>query len=201
VEDKKKFDENYWSNRYQSNNTGWDIGYPSTPFIEYFNQIKNTSLKILIPGCGNGYEAEYLHNKGFKNLYVIDIAEEPLSSLKQRVPSIPIQNLIKSDFFDHLGEYDIILEQTFFCALSPSLRKKYVHHTHSLLKDNGTLVGLLFEGEIEQNQPPFKATRDEYLNLFSGYFNVKTLDSCYNSIPPREGKELFINLRKKCLKE
>ena len=67
------FDESYWDNRYKEGNTGWDIGTISTPLKEYFNQLKDTSLKILIPGGGNAYEAEYLYKKGFKNVTIVDI--------------------------------------------------------------------------------------------------------------------------------
>ena len=50
----------YWINRYKEERTGWDIGYPSTPLKEYIDQLQDKNLRILIPGAGNGYEAEYL---------------------------------------------------------------------------------------------------------------------------------------------
>jgi hypothetical protein len=55
-----KFDKSYWEEKFIKNETGWDIGYVSTPLKEYFDQLTNKDLKILIPGSGNGYEAEYL---------------------------------------------------------------------------------------------------------------------------------------------
>ena len=73
----------FWTNRYQENRTGWDIGYPSTPLKEYFDQLDNKALKILIPGAGNAYEAEYLWQQGFKNVHVLDISEIPLKALQQ----------------------------------------------------------------------------------------------------------------------
>ena len=48
----------FWNKRYLDKETGWDIGYVSTPIKEYFNQVKNKELKILIPGGGNSHEAE-----------------------------------------------------------------------------------------------------------------------------------------------
>jgi len=50
----------YWTNRYNSDKTGWDLGEPSQPLTQYIDQIKNKEIKILIPGAGNAYEAEYL---------------------------------------------------------------------------------------------------------------------------------------------
>jgi len=66
------FDKDYWNEKYLQGSAGWDIGYASTPLVEYFNQLLNKDLKILIPGCGNAYEAEYLVDNGFKNVFLID---------------------------------------------------------------------------------------------------------------------------------
>ena len=95
-----KLDESFWSERYKSGEIGWDIGYVSTPLKEYIDQLSNKDLKILIPGGGNSYEAEYLFNKGFQNVFVIDISKIPLENLLKRVPSFPKENLLHMDFYD-----------------------------------------------------------------------------------------------------
>ncbi|MGB1729764.1 MAG: methyltransferase domain-containing protein, partial [Crocinitomicaceae bacterium] len=115
-------DESYWSKRYENNETGWDIGEASKPLIKLFHQFNNKEIKILIPGCGNAYEAEYLYNKGFTNVYIIDITEEPLKDFKNRNPNFPENQILHGDFFEHKGSYDLIIEQTFFCAINPQLR-------------------------------------------------------------------------------
>ena len=56
--------------------TGWDIGGPSTPLVKYFDQLADKQRKILIPGAGNAYEAEYLWAQGFSNVHVLDIAPQ-----------------------------------------------------------------------------------------------------------------------------
>ena len=192
-----KFNEEYWSKRYVSNETGWDLGAPSTPLKEYIDQVTDKNISILIPGAGNAYEAEYLFNKGFTNITVIDIAEQPLINIKKRLPNFPEGNLIHTDFFTHNKQYDLILEQTFFCALDRNLRKKYVDQMHQLLKPNGKLVGIFFTEPLNTDTPPFGAKKEEYLNLFSDKFHFKVIEKCYNSIKPREGKELFIQLQKR----
>ena len=83
-------EQSYWTNRYKEKLTGWDIGYPSTPIKTYIDQLKDKNLKILIPGAGNGYEAEYIYKNDFENIYVLDISELPLSSFKQRNPEFPM---------------------------------------------------------------------------------------------------------------
>jgi len=187
-------EEKYWSERYQNSNTGWDIGYPSTPLKEYIDQLEDKTLKILIPGAGNGYEAEYLWKQGFKNVYVLDISEHPLESLKLRISTFPDNQLVKDNFFTHVGKYDLILEQTFFCSFEPSKvnRKAYAKQINSLLNPKGKLVGLWFNHDVlDGAKRPFGGSKEEYLEYLSPYFETIVFDSCYNSIKPRMGKELF----------
>ena len=192
-----KFDKTFWNNRYTNNDIGWDIGKVSTPIKEYIDQLKNKELKILIPGCGNAYEAEYLVQSGFKNVFLIDLSPIALRSFSERVPDFPKNQLICTDFFKHNEQYDIIIEQTFFCALHPSLRLNYVIHTSKLLKPNGKIIGLLFDAALNSDQPPFGGSRQEYINYFKPYFNLNVIEVSYNSIAPRAGRELFINFKKK----
>ena len=110
--------ETFWNDKYKSGATGWDIGHISTPLKVYFDQLTNKDLKILIPGGGNSYEAEYLHNQGFKNVFVADISKVPLQNLQMRLPDFPKEHLLHGDFFDLKGKYDLIVEQTFFAPLT-----------------------------------------------------------------------------------
>ena len=163
-----KLDENYWSNRYQNEQIGWDIGYVSTPIKEYIDQLTDKDLRILIPGGGNSYEAEYLHQQGFKNVFVIDISQAPLANLKQRVPEFPSEQLIHGDFFELDQSFDLIFEQTFLCALSPDLRQHYVHKMAELLQPNGKLVGLLFNDPLFEDHPPFGGNESIYIQKKMG---------------------------------
>lgn len=187
--------ESFWHNRYLQNQTGWDAGGITTPLKEYFNQLTDPTLRILIPGAGNAWEAGYLHEKGFTNVFVLDLALPPLDNLKRRVPGFPESHLIKGDFFDHQGTYDLIVEQTFFCALDPSLRKKYAEKMASLLRPGGKLAGVLFDTEFEGG-PPFGGCADEYRDYFKPRFRFKTFEACHNSISPRTGNELFMILER-----
>ncbi|WP_106792619.1 methyltransferase domain-containing protein [Aquimarina sp. Aq78] len=181
----------YWKYRYQNRQTGWDIGFASPPITNYFDQLKDRDLKILIPGCGNAYEAEYLFNQGFKNIYILDLVEDVLQSFKRRLPEFPSEKLICADFFKYKGTFDLIIEQTFFCALSPEQRRDYTNKISNLLSPKGKLVGVLFNKYFEHKGPPFGGDKKEYELLFSESFTIKTLENCYNSIEPRMGNELF----------
>ena len=67
----------------------------------------------------------------------------------------------------------------------------------SLLEERGKLVGLFFDTELTDEGPPFGGDSNEYLQLFSTCFNIKTLEKCHNSIKPRFGRELFFIFEKK----
>lgn len=192
-----KLDESFWSEKYLDGHTGWDIGYISTPLKEYIDQLTDKELKILIPGGGNSYEAEYLFENGFTDVSVIDISSIPLENLLKRVSSFPKKNLLHLDYFDLDETYDLILEQTFFCALNPEIRKEYIEKTHQLLKPNGKLVGLLFSIPLNSDKPPFGGNEAEYRSLFEDKFIIDKMETAYNSIPQRAGNELFINVRKR----
>ena len=187
-----ELDRTYWEERYRSDETGWDLGAPSTPLRTYLEQLANKKLRILVPGGGRAYEAEFAHRAGFENVHVIDLTDAPLKDLLERCPSFPADHFLVGDFFEHRGRYDLVLEQTFFCALAPSLRERYVAHMHSLLRPGGKLVGLLFDDALNTDRPPFGGNRDAYLQLFLPFFPNVRMDPCSNSIPPRAGRELWL---------
>mgnify|MGYP006276357301 CR=1 FL=1 len=185
-------DANYWNDRYVSGSTGWDIGYVSPPLKEYIDRKTNKDLSILIPGGGNGYEAWYLYEKGFQNVHLLDFSEYALDRFSEKHPEFPQSNIHWEDYFSHQGRYDLILEQTFFCALEPKLREKYVEKTHSLLTPGGKLVGVLWDDPMFSDRPPFGGNKEEYGRLFSKHFDIRILEEAYNSIPQRAGREVFL---------
>lgn len=193
------FDKKYWEEKYITNSTGWNIGAISTPLKEYTDQLTNKEATILIPGAGNAYEAEYLYNKGFQHVFILDIAQKPLQNFKLRNPSFPENHLLEEDFFKHQSTYDIIIEQTFFCALHPNQRNSYAKKMHDLLAPNGKLVGLLFDFPLTPEGPPFGGSYDEYIKTFSPFFELSIFDRCNNSIKPRDNREFFMILKKKPL--
>lgn len=189
--------ETFWNLRWQTGQTGWDVGYATPPITEYVNQYPDKNAAVLIPGCGNAYEAAYLLSKGFTDITLLDIAPEAVARLQQKFDGSPAIKVLNGDFFEHQGQYDLILEQTFFCSLVLERRQDYVLKMSELLKPEGRLAGVLFDVDFGKTGPPFGGSRDAYAALFQPYFNIKKLAPCYNSIPPRAGSELFFELTPK----
>ncbi len=191
------FDKDYWETRYAEQKTGWDVGTISTPLKTYFDQLLNNELRILIPGAGNGHEAVYLFDSGFTNVHVLDISPLAIRHFHSIRPDFPSTQVHVGDFWKHEGVYNLIVEQTFFCAIDPKLRAYYCSKVASLLAPEGKLIGLLWSVPMNEHQPPFGGDAEEYQKLFETTFDISIMEKAYNSIAPRSGRELFIKMIKK----
>lgn len=197
VELEMVINRDFWNNQYVTRNTGWDLGEISEPLKSYIDQLLNKNIRILIPGCGNSYEADYLLNNGFTDITVIDIAPELTQKLQERYKGNKKIKIITGDFFEHIGQYELILEQTFFCAINPLLRQQYAKKMNELLSQGGKLVGLFFNKEFEKQGPPFGGSKADYIPIFNPYFTFNVFESCHNSYLKRLNTELFFIFVKK----
>lgn len=189
-------DAEYWEKRYRDESTPWDMGSVSPPIKQWLDNEPNKNLNILIPGAGNAHEVAYAYQLGFHQVHLLDFAETPLKEFKTKNPHFPSSQIIQSDFFKWHDTYDLIIEQTFFCALHPSQRNKYVEHTSNILKENGKLIGLLFDFPLTEEGPPFGGNLNLYESLFKPFFKNTSILPCLNSIPPRAGREFWIEMEK-----
>lgn len=195
----KNLDQQFWNQRYAEAQTGWDIGYPSPALKLYIDGLSDKNQTILIPGCGNAYEAAYLLRQGFTRITLIDIAPlvvEKVSFKFETAIKAGTLRIICGDFFELKESFDLILEQTFFCALDPILRPAYAQQMFQLLNLKGVLAGLWFNFPLTEEGPPFGGNQKEYEGYFKPFFTIKQLSPALNSIKPRAGRELFIELEK-----
>jgi len=184
--------QNFWNDLWQKNETGWDIGQASPAITLYMTQYMAKNSAILIPGCGNAHEAEFLVETGFTNITLIDIAPKAVEKLQEKFSNKPQVKILCEDFFEHQGNYDLIIEQTFFCAIPPIKRNEYAKKMASILNPGGKIIGVLFNKNFNQPLPPFGGSPGVYDSIFKPYFSIKTMEECYNSIPARSQSEVFI---------
>jgi hypothetical protein len=120
------------------------------------------------------------------------------SSLGKGIIAASLAKLLQARGFKvTLQKFDLILEQTFFCAIPPSMRVDYVSKMNDVLHSKGKIAGLLFDFPLTQEGPPYGGSKEEYLSLFSEKFTIKTIERAHNSIKPRQNKELFFIFEKK----
>jgi thiopurine S-methyltransferase len=187
----------YWEERWQQANTPWDIGDVSPPLRLYLDAHTSPDTAILIPGAGNAYEAIYLHQRGYRRVWVCDWAPSAFEGLRAQAPDFPEEHLLTGDFFDLSLKVDLVLEQTFFCAIDPELRERYAQKTHELLLPEGILAGLLFAREFSFAGPPFGGDEAAYRAVFEPWFDILEMAPSPYSIGPRLGNELMMVMRKR----
>ena len=187
----------YWNQRYLDENTPWDLGRPSMPMTSLIEELNDKQLRILLPGAGTAWEAGLLFKLGFENVFVLDWSEKAGGDLFVNFPDFPADHFFLEDFFFHNQHYDLILEQTFMCALPPEMRAKYAQKLQTLLNKGGKVAGVFFDFPLTEKGPPFGGSEAEYRSLFSPCFEIVRLERCQNSEPDRQGKELVFEFVKR----
>ena len=193
----------YWTERYATGRDGWDIGGPNLGLLAELTKRIDLETRVLIPGAGRAHEALWLWERGYGNVYVCDWAAAAFEQLRE-APQLPhADRLIVADFFELQQRFGVIFEQTFFCAIDPSLRTRYVDQCHELLGEGGRVIGLLFdrsfgvEADGSPTGPPFGGDRSSYSKLFASKFDIDVLATFQNSIGPRQGSEVLLIARAK----
>ena len=134
----------YWDNKYINNEDQWDLNQPTPIFINWSKTLKDKK-KILIPGAGKGHDAIYLAEKGH-DVYAVDFSIQATDYIRKAAQNKKVKiNVINKNLFSlnkYYNSFDIFLEYTFYCAISPSERSRYIKESYKLLKDDGRLVGI-----------------------------------------------------------
>ena len=186
----------YWEERYKSENTPWDIGYASPALIGFCQKELTKEDIILIPGAGRAHEVGRLWEEGFMNVYIVDWSPSAIEASRKLFPDIPEDRFIEADFFELDMEPDVILEQTFFCAIPVEMRERYAIKVAQMLTPrSGQLAGVFFDREFDHVGPPHGGSRAEYRDLFEKYFKSVEITDSPLSIDPRAGFETFVVLK------
>jgi len=166
---KSQQQETSWESRYQAKTTGWDRGKTSGNLLAWIENKDLKPCRILVPGCGNGYEVLTLAEKGF-DVTAVDIAPTPIANLQKALDDNKLSaELIESNFFslDYSDNgFDAIYEQTCLCALPPSEWSNFEQWLHNSLKTGGKLYAQFMQTHAEGG-PPFHCDMTEMKQLFS----------------------------------
>lgn len=192
-----------WNERYKSGDTPWDLSTPTPEFLRLLDaNLLPPKGKVLIPGGGRGHDARLFAERHYE-VDLVDFAPKALeAALIEAAEAKLTVFAYRRDFFDlpgtsyHQENYDLFLEYTFFCAIDPALRPKYVTTAAQLLKPGGTFVGLFFPTSIDKPGPPFQVSQEEVQKLFAPYFEVR-FEKPAQSVGPRAGREFLGIFRRK----
>lgn len=189
-----------WQKHYDEEDLRWDLGEVSPPLRHYIKVNQIIKGRALVPGCGQGHEVVYLAQNGFA-VTAVDYTKGATQRLAHNLARNRVSaEVICINFFnlglEHLNRYNLMFEQTFFCAIHPTLRNHYVNLVSRILKPGGLLVGIFYETG-EEDGPPFNTTRANILRHFSGPFQINQLEKTNRSAERRQGKEWFAVLKRK----
>ena len=160
-------DTNIWESRYQAGTTGWDRGAASQNLQFWLEQGLLKPCRILVPGCGNGYEVLTLAKKRFE-VVAIDIAPTAIANLQKALAAENLNaEVLLADFFTYQPEekFDAIFEQTSLCALPPKEWEMYAGQLHAWLTPQGKLFAQFMQTG-QEGGPPFHCELNDMKVLF-----------------------------------
>jgi len=112
-------------------------------------------------------------------------------------------NIVQLNIFDLPDHYenffDIVIEYTCFCAISPERRFEYDRVVWQLLKPEGKLLGLFLplDKNLEEGGPPWGVSIMELHKLFSLHWELESEEMPRESIDRRADREVLMVWRKK----
>ena len=185
----------FWTVRYAAGKTPWDFaGVPAA--LKSFLARSSAPGRVLIPGCGSGYELQAFHDAGC-DVVGIDVSPAAVDHAKKVLGDLG-ERIILGDFFtyDFGGRrFELIYERTFLCAMAPPRWPDYVRRMSELLAPGGKLIGLFLYGQHISSGPPFPIT-DADTKLFERYFQLARSEAVTDSLPLFRDMERWQEWRK-----
>jgi SAM-dependent methyltransferase len=173
----------FWTARYAAGKTPWDFGgVPSA--LQSFVERSSAPGRVLIPGCGSGYEVQLFHAAGY-DVSAIDFSPAAVAQAK-RVLGVLAERVVLGDFFSYdCGQtrFDLIYERTFLCSMTPSRWPEYVNRMADLLLPRGKLIGVFLYGQRSPSGPPFPLTDADAEQLFKNRFELVRSEVMTDSLP------------------
>jgi SAM-dependent methyltransferase len=177
----------FWEKRFRENFTPWDAGRVPEA-LAHFLRVETRALRVLIPGCGSGYEVRAFAEAGH-DVIAIDFAPAAVERAQRTLGALSDRVRLADFFeFDFGATFDLIYERAFLCALPKREWSRYAPRVAELLRPGGRLIGFFYFDEGERG-PPFGLRAGEPETLLGEHF-VRIADAEVNdSIPIFTAKE------------
>lgn len=180
----------FWDTRYRDGATPWDAGGVPPQLLAWLEK-NDSRMRILVPGCGAGYEVRAFAERGH-DVLAIDFSDAALENARRRLGKLA-DHVRKADFF-RLAEapFDFVYERTFLCALPRRLWQEWARGVARLVRPGGRLAGFFFLDDNERG-PPFGISADGLIELLGGDFELKEQlrIPAAQSVPVLAGKEVW----------
>jgi SAM-dependent methyltransferase len=138
--------------RYRDGVTPWDAGGVPARLLEYVATLEGR-LRILVPGCGSGYEVALFAQRGH-DVRGIDFSDEAVERARRLLGRLA-DRVEKADAFAlEAKPFDLVYERTFLCALPRERWPQWSAKIRTLVRPGGTLAGFFYFNDNERG-PPF----------------------------------------------
>ena len=174
----------FWDTRFRSGVTPWDAGR-APPRLESWLAGRTPGSKVLVPGCGTGYEVALFARHG-DDVLGIDFSDAALEAARRYLgPQSPL--VMQDDFFS-FGEapFDLVYERAFLCALPRVRWPDWARRMSALVRPGGELAAFFYLDDNERG-PPFGTSREELHRLLDPAFSLREDEP----IPPRDSLAVF----------
>lgn len=178
----------FWDTRFRDGVTPWDAGAAPAKLADWLRG--KPPGRVLIPGCGTGYEVRLFAEHGH-DVLAIDFSDAAVAAARRELGPLGAR-VREADFF-RLEEapFDLVYERAFLCALPRSLWPDWGRRMAALVRPGGELAGFFY---LDRNPkgPPFGTSREELNRLLPGFAREEEVAiPAAQSLPVFQGKEIW----------
>lgn len=191
-----------WKEAWRAGRTPWDAGMSPPALLELLALGRVPSGRILVPGCGTGYDLATLARPD-REVVGIDLSRDAQAAFRTAHPDLPGRVVYEvTDFFSYDADtgFDFVWDYTFFCALDPDQRGHWAETMARLIKPSGTLATLIFpfEDPIPNREgPPWPINTGLVRSFVEEAFEEVDARQPEASHPGREGREQLVLWRRR----
>ncbi len=137
----------FWERRFQEGDIPWDRGAANPQLASWLAAGDLRPCRILVPGCGSGYEVAALAQAGFEVTALDYSAEAIARTRRQLAASGGTAALVEADALSWLPvrPFDVVYEQTCLCALYPDRWRAYADQVWRWVRPGGRLHALFVQ--------------------------------------------------------
>jgi len=184
----------YWLERWEQNEIGFHQLEINPYLQQYWHELNlPQDCEVFVPLCGKSHDMLWLREQGHKVLGVEfsnDAAQaffkenklNPQHQIGGKLECLTTNgiSILCGDVFDiqknHLSQVGAAYDRASLVALSPEIRKKYVHHLLSILPPATQILLITFNyPQSEMPGPPFAVSPEEVVALYNQHTQIRQL--------------------------
>ncbi len=139
--------KDFWEERFAAGDTPWDRGAASPQLGAWLSAGLLKPCRILVPGCGSGYEVADLALAGLE-VTGLDYADKAIARTHRHLEEAQVDaTLVQADVLAWNPDrpFDAVYEQTCLCALYPDQWREYADRLYRWIRPGGRLFALFLQ--------------------------------------------------------